>query len=283
MPKHLSSIAAQRITDRYVDRVVATQTSYATVRCYCDSLDHLPEITGVNGDLKNVQRPWTIKSLLGSVPPPARLLEIGGGEPLVSAVLAELGYDVTLVDPYDGLHGEGPTEYEQYQTAYPDVRLVRGYFKPGMTAIAGEQFDAIFSVSVLEHLTSALRATFFAGIREFLRPGGWSVHCFDVVLEGRRHELHLHNAEELLNSQASLAAQPASDFDLLLARLHGDLETFYLSPQGHHQWRGGKSYDEFPFRKVISLQTIVRRVAVGPPQITNGLPQAAFAGAHHEN
>src|SRR5687767_3105883 len=77
-------------------------TSYATVRDYCESLDEIPQITAMDGDLKNVQRPWAVKTILAHVPPPARLLEIGGGEPIVSGFLAELGYDVTLVDPYDG-------------------------------------------------------------------------------------------------------------------------------------------------------------------------------------
>ena len=77
-------------------------TSYATVRDYCESVDLLPEIAPTDGDLKNVQRPWALKAILSRVPPPARLLEIGGGEPIVSGLLAELGYDVTLVDPYDG-------------------------------------------------------------------------------------------------------------------------------------------------------------------------------------
>ena len=42
------------------------------------------------------------KLFFNAVAPPARLLEIGGGEPIVSGLLNELGYDVTLVDPYDG-------------------------------------------------------------------------------------------------------------------------------------------------------------------------------------
>src|ERR1700682_3648510 len=75
-----------------------SETSYATVCDYCESLDHLRQITGLDGDLKNVQRPWAVKALLRAVPPPARLLEIGGGEPIVSGFLNEVGYDVTLRD-----------------------------------------------------------------------------------------------------------------------------------------------------------------------------------------
>lgn len=259
MSRRLSSSTAERITAHYANSAVPPQTSYATVRDFCDSVDNLPEITGLNGDLKNVQRPWMVKALLGGVPPPARLLEIGGGEPMVSTVLTELGYDVTLVDPYDGLLGDGPTEYERYLAAFPNVRIVRGYFRPGLPELAREQFDGIFSVSVLEHLTPDLSAQCFEAIREFLAPGGYSIHCFDVVLEGARQRLHRERAERLLELQAALASKPPEDVDALLDRVRDDLETFYLSPQGHHQWRGGKAYDEFPFRKVVSLQTVAVR------------------------
>jgi len=36
-------------------------------------------------------------------------------------------------------------------------------------------------------------------------------------------------------------------FEELLDRMRGDVETFFLSPQGHHHWRGGQAYSVFPF------------------------------------
>jgi hypothetical protein len=48
-------------------------------------------------------------------------------------------------------------------------------------------------------------------------------------------------------------------FDELLQCLRSDVEAFFLSPQGHHNWRGGRDYSDFPFRKVVSIQTIARR------------------------
>src|ERR1043166_1088340 len=127
-------------------------TSYATVRDYCESLEELPQVTAMDGDLKNVQRPWAAKTIMAQVLPPARLLEIGGGEPIVSGFLAELGYDVTLVDPYDGF-GNGPTDYERYVQQFPHVKIVREYFRPGLAGLSAKSFDAIFSISVLEHLS----------------------------------------------------------------------------------------------------------------------------------
>ncbi|MDQ6809210.1 MAG: class I SAM-dependent methyltransferase [Verrucomicrobiota bacterium] len=258
---------------------IGPNTSYATVRDFCDSADHLPEITGLNGDLKNVQRPWMVKSLLRCVPPPARILEVGGGEPIVSSLLAELGYDVTLVDPYNGLLGHGPTDYEEYCAAFPNVRIVRDYFRSGTPAIAGEQFDAIFSVSVLEHVMPHLGAICFEGIRDHLSPGGYSVHCFDLVLEGARAHLHRDSAARLLESQAALGGTTPEDVDVLLSRIRNDLETFYLSPQGHQQWRGNKAYDEFPFRKVVSVQTVASYVRQRVEATAVYAPTAAAFGA----
>jgi hypothetical protein len=247
---------AAEIVARFPAAPKASETSYATVRDYCDSLDQLRQITGLDGDLKNVQRPWAVKALLRSVPPPARLLEIGGGEPIVSGFLNELGYDATLVDPYDGF-GNGPTEYEQYVEAFPNVKIVRGYFEPRMPAFAPGSFDAIFSVSVLEHLSLEAATNAFRAIAEFLASGGASIHCFDFILQGIGHEHDLTNARHLLAQQAQLENRPDETvFDELLSRLKGDVETFYLSPQGHHHWRCGLTYEKFPFRKVVSLQTI---------------------------
>lgn len=248
----------EEILHRYASGGVPRSAGYATVADFCDSADHLPQITGLNGDLKNVQRPWAVKTLLQCIPPPARLLEIGGGEPLICGFLSQLGYDVTLVDPYDGF-GNGPTDYERYRIEYPTVKIVRGYLRPGMPELAQQRFDAIFSVSVLEHLSAELAATCFEAISEFLTPGGWSVHCFDFILQGIGEDYDPPNARRILAGQSQLAGAAPEDLDQLILQLRDDVETFFLSAQGHHLWRGGKTYPEFPFRKVVSLQTIAHR------------------------
>jgi hypothetical protein len=246
----------QEIVSRFSGRNRNLGTSYATVRDYCESLDQLPQISGVDGDLKNVQRPWAAKSILANVPPPARLLEIGGGEPIVSGLLAELGYDVTLVDPYDGF-GNGPTDYERYRQEFPHVKIVREYFRPGLPALRGQLFDAIFSISVLEHIPPDAVGTCFDAIGEFLAPGGGSIHCFDFILQGHGDAYDHANAQRILAEQKRVTApSPDTAFEQLLENLRSDVETFFLSAQGHHQWRGGREYAEFPFRKVVSIQTV---------------------------
>lgn len=232
--------------------------SYATVRDYCESRDELPQITPLDGDLKNVQRPWAAKTIMAHIPPPARLLEIGGGEPIVCGFLAELGYEVTLVDPYDGF-ANGPIDYQRYVEQFPHVKIVRDYLRPGLPGLVPHSFDAVFSISVLEHVPPDQLSTCFDAISEFLAPAGASVHCFDFILQGNGDAYDRGHAENILTEQAKLAGTAAEPFAPLLEQLCTDVETFFLSPQGHHHWRGGRPYAEFPFRKVVSLQTIVRR------------------------
>ena len=250
---------AEAIIARFGGQPLPAGTSYATVRDYCESCDELPQITPVDGDLKNVQRPWTAKAILALVPPPARLLEIGGGEPIVCGFLSELGYDVTLVDPYDGF-GNGPTDYQRYVEQFPQVKIVRSYFRPGLPDLAAQSYDAIFSISVLEHIPSDPLSETFDAIAEFLSPCGASIHCFDFILQGHGDAHNLEHAQRILAEQRRITGAPDDPpFEELLRRLRADVETFFLSPQGHHHWRAGQAYPAFPFRKVVSLQTVARR------------------------
>jgi hypothetical protein len=251
--------AAAAIAERFSKAGRGLGISYATVRDYCESLDELPQITALDGDLKNVQRPWAVKAVLAHAPPPARLLEIGGGEPIVSGFLAELGYDVTLVDPYDGF-GNGPTDYQRYVELFPQVKIVREYFRPGLNALPAGSFDAVFSISVLEHLPGNSLTSCFDAMAEFLSPSGVSIHCFDFILQGGGDAHDLANSQRILAEHQRITGQTAPEpFENLVERLKSDVETFFLSPQGHHHWRSGQPYEAFPFRKVASLQMVAKR------------------------
>jgi glycosyltransferase involved in cell wall biosynthesis/SAM-dependent methyltransferase len=255
----LDEFSKQKIIDKYLGKGDFSELNYATVRDFCDSADNLPQICYLDGDLKNVQRPWAMKAILSHVPPQGKLLEIGGGVPLVACMLAELGYEVTVVDPYEGA-GNGPTEYQNYLQIFPNVNIVKDLFGVNLQGFELGYFDCIYSISVLEHIPEEGIKDVFAGIRKFLRPGGFSIHCVDNVIQGEGVQLHedrvklvLHEQKQLINSNYSLD----NDYEELLVQLKEDLETYYLSALGHHQWRCGMSYEDFPFRKVISVQSSV--------------------------
>jgi len=259
-PVKLTDEATRKeISQRYLGKGNFPYLNYATVEDFCDSADHLPQICYLDGDLKNVQRPWALKAILAKVPPGGKLLEIGGGVPLVACLLNELGYEVTIVDPYEGA-GNGPTEYQNYRRQFPNVNLVKDLFGVNLQGFEPGYFDCIYSISVLEHIPLEGIKDVFAGVRKFLRSGGYSIHCLDNVIQGEGGQFHeevvklvLQEQKQLINPHASLE----DDYEKLLFQLKEDIETYYLSALGHHQWRCGAAYKDFPFRKVVSIQTCV--------------------------
>ncbi|MGE0887388.1 MAG: class I SAM-dependent methyltransferase [Blastocatellales bacterium] len=256
----LSGLDKKAILSRYATASLPV-LSYATVRDFCDSADHLHKLMLFNGDLKDVQRPWALKAVLASVPSGSRIIEIGAGEPLVASALAEIGYDVTVVDPYEGA-GNGPVEYGHYVYKFKKVNIIKDVFGSKLP-FDPASFDAVYSVSVIEHVPPENLPDLFAAIKMFLRPGGYSIHCVDSVIEGNDTDFHYNQLKIILREQSKLmnpSVEPdENSYDRLLVQLRDDLETFYLSALGHHVWRGGISYDQFPFRKVISVQSCVTK------------------------
>ena len=105
------------LRELYRGRFEIGPISYGTVRDYADSTENMIGLAAASADMKNIQRCWMVKAVLGAVEPGSRLLEIGAGEPLAAGLLSRLGYEVTIVDPYDG-SGNGPREYAHFASAY---------------------------------------------------------------------------------------------------------------------------------------------------------------------
>jgi len=256
-------ISPEYILQKYSNKQIP-DLSYATVRDFCDSADFFPQIVRFESSLKDVQRPWAIKAILATIPVGSKILEIGGGEPLTSGFLQRMGYKVTLIDPYDGT-GNGPKEYKYFKKKYPQIRILKEYFKKDCPAIVGEDFDCIFSVSVLEHIPTEELKDIFDGISRFLRSGGHSIHCIDDVVEGPTADWHFQEVSEALALQHQLQnpkkliddsrSQSRSDLKNLYNQLQSDIETYFLSPLEYYRWKNGMSYDEYSFRKIVSIQS----------------------------
>jgi SAM-dependent methyltransferase len=254
------------LVERYASMPGWPALSYATVRDYCDSADHFPRLATLQADLKDVERPWAVKAILNNLKPGARLLEVGSGEPHASAALADFGYDVTICDPFDG-SGRGPTEFERFKAQFPRVKFIRALFTPEIAKGCLEAFDCVFSISVLEHVRDRHLTDVFEATQMALRPGGYSIHVVDHVLQGNGDAWHANQVQRVVGYQRQLAGLEASaatvgrEVQTLFARAAADLETFYLSPQGHNLWRGPLKYEDFQFRKCIAVQTIVQKAA----------------------
>lgn len=238
--------------ERYRSRPIPTGISVATVRDFVDSFEHLHDLAVAAGDLKDVQRPWMVKAVLATVPPGGSICEIGAGEPLVAGRLADLGYRCTIVDPYDG-SGNGPTDLARFAASRPAVRFVPDRFGPGLPELEGVRFDAICSISVLEHLGREAIREVVEGCRLHLRPGGRLLHAIDFVSAGPGAEHHRAMLVDFLGHYGI----PEAAVDETIRRAEPDPETYLLSAESHNRWRGRMPYDSFPMRRVMSVQCVL--------------------------
>jgi uncharacterized UPF0146 family protein len=238
--------------ERLYRRFEVPPLSYGTVRDFADSLDNLGGLAEANSDMKDLQRCWTVKAVLGNVAPGGRLVEIGAGEPLVADLLARLGYEVTVVDPYDG-SGQGPRQFEEFRASYPRVDFVRDRFPPERDLHAG--VAAVYSISVLEHIPAdSVGGVVAAGI-EALRPGGCAIHAIDHVVAGWGADEHLERLELMARSSGLQVEQ----LHETIRRLEGDPETYLVSAEAHERWRGRLPYEQYPMRRIASIGLLSRR------------------------
>ena len=242
--------AARRVASHYASRPFPPTISYATVRDYSESVDRIRALTSLNMDLKDAQRPWVFKTILSTVKPGARLLEIGAGDPWVADILTRLGYHVVVVDPYDGT-ARGPDQFDKITEKYPAIEFVRGFFPEALSALEDNSFDCIYSISVLEHLPPNSVQKFCEGIRKHTRSGKRpTIHAIDHVLLGNGSHEHLKQLEQIVTG----LGMNASDLHAVIEKLNADADTYFLSAEAHNRWRGDTPYDEFPMRRCVSVQ-----------------------------
>ena len=243
--------ALWRVTERYRGRFELPPLSYGTVRDFADSRDVLPGLSSANGDMKDVQRSWMLKAIVGNVEPGALLVEIGAGEPLVADVLARLGYRVVVVDPYDG-SGNGPLEYRAFRRAYPKLSFIRDRFPPrdGLD----RRCSAVYSISVLEHVPLDSIQAVVSAARELLAPDGCCIHAVDHVVRGWGADEHRERLERI----ASASEIEPELLERTLAAMDEDPDTYFVSAEAHDRWRGSLAYGEYPMRRIASVNLFTR-------------------------
>jgi tetratricopeptide (TPR) repeat protein len=130
-------------------------------------------------DLKVFQDMLMYRFILDNFAPGARLLEIGGGDSRIIRWLKDR-YEFWNLDKLEGA-GNGLTNLADTQ----GFRLVRDYIGGFSTALPGQYFDGVFSLSTLEHVPESEECyrNILADIDRVLKPGGLSAHAFDIVMQ----------------------------------------------------------------------------------------------------
>lgn len=118
-------------------------------------------VDGPRGELERVRTQVLLAELLP--PPPARVLDVGGGAGVHASWLAERGYDVHLIDPMP-LHVAQAREYGTFTAAVGDARELTE---------ADASRDAVLLLGPLYHLPERSdRVRALAEARRVARPGG---------------------------------------------------------------------------------------------------------------
>ncbi|HET9167796.1 MAG TPA: class I SAM-dependent methyltransferase [Actinospica sp.] len=127
--------------------------------------EHYDEVERLSIDaVGRLERERTKELLLRFLPQtPARILDVGGGPGVYASWLAELGHDVTLVDPV-ARHREQAADHGTFKVEDGDARAL---------AASDDSFDAVLMLGPLYHLVDpADRARALAEAHRVVRPGG---------------------------------------------------------------------------------------------------------------
>ncbi len=130
-------------------------------------------VDGHYGSLRGRVRTHVIDRHLRShlPPPPATVVDVGGGAGHQSLPLARDGYDVTLLDPSEAMlqRARQALAAEAPQVS-ARVRLVQGRGEDAPEALHGQQFAGVLCHGVLMYLDDP--APMVAALGELARPGG---------------------------------------------------------------------------------------------------------------
>ncbi len=178
-----------------------------------DNYHHLTDEVARVGHARNLfghfcqydheHRAWEYSICLASLGPREaipglNILDVGGGYSLLGGILRWSGANVTVVDVSD--HRWQVEEMGRRAVACPShipggsTRFRHAEFTGGI----GEQFDAVFSVSVVEHVPTD--DAFFASLRKAVRPGGVLVLTTDFHPSGQPQltgHIRTYNGEAL--------------------------------------------------------------------------------------
>ena len=202
--------------------------------------------------MKDLQRCWS-QGGARQRRPGARILEIGAGEPLVAGLLSRLGYEVTVVDPYDG-SDNGPRELREFRRLYPDLEFVRDHFPP--EAGLEPRFAAIYSVSVLEHVPlDAIDAVIGSDATELARRAG---RLLDPRRRPRARRLGGGCPPRAPASDRRRLGPAAAGLRERIAALETDPRPTWSPPRPTTAGAAPSPTTQYPMRRIASVQLFKR-------------------------
>ncbi len=202
-------------------------------------------------DLKAYQDLLVCTFIRSVLPPGARILEVGGGD---SRVIDALGgeYEFWNLDKFEGV-GNGPVG-----ATSQNARWVNDYLGSFSAELPDGYFDAVISISVMEHIAEDdnVRDRICDDLDRVLKPGGWSLHLFDVILKadgvwanGLLH--HFFQRYRTVNAYVPLEAVPKA------------LGAYTMSRQAYERlWQPVTKTSYDAFGRPMSYQVLWQKPAV---------------------
>lgn len=155
---------------------------YLTKKEYFSALD-LPAIAEAlknteNFGLKHCQDACVLNRLINLKP--GKVAEAGGGISRTLPFLTATGWDCWNIEPFEGA-GNGPRICRQKGIGHVSAYLGRFY-----PQLRDNDFDLIYSISVIEHVPASDMNAFFEDMFRILKPGAEAWHAIDVYLNDSR-------------------------------------------------------------------------------------------------
>ena len=190
-----------------------------------------------NCDLKVYQDLLMYSFIKFNIPDDSKILDIGGGE---SRILKQFKdeHECWNIDKLEGV-GNGPTNIDT-----SGFRLVYDYIGNFNKELPDNYFDLVFSISTLEHVPQNDPDTYdniLRDINRVLKPGGYSVHCIDVILQD--HYAWTNEIMPFFFEKAGIVNR-----FIPLLTLEQDADLFSMSKKYFDRsWKvtTGKTYEEF--------------------------------------
>ncbi len=207
-----------------------------------------------DGELKSYQRIWVYQQVIDQLPSGSAVLDVGGARCYPAAALAELGYEVWVVDPYDGF-GNGVEGFEGFKASHPNIKFIRGYLGYENLEIPESYFDGIISVGAIEKCPADKQLPIWNAYKKVLKDGGMAFDAIGFLVRGDEKMIEVSNdvVTELLKHRGF--TETGKD---LTRNACENIDTFFMSPHAHIRWRKGTKYSEYPYKYVATANISVQ-------------------------